>query len=58
MKNMGYMPNEIITCISKDTIPLLSQRIQFFETLGINKLKINIIQNLGRAENLKKRICY
>ncbi len=54
MKNMGYMPNEIITCISKDTIPLLSQRIQFFETLGINKLKINIIQNLGRAENLKK----
>jgi len=52
MKDMGYKPNEIITCVSKETIPLLPERMKFFETLGADRVKINIIQNFGRAEDL------
>lgn len=54
MKDIGYIPNEIITCVSKEIIPRLPERIEFFKSLGVNKVKINIIQNIGRAEKLKK----
>ncbi|MDR1521933.1 MAG: radical SAM protein [Streptococcaceae bacterium] len=52
MQKIDYPPQEIITCINKKNLKNLPERISFFDNLKVKAVKINIIQNSGRAEKM------
>lgn len=52
MKDLNFEPSDIVTSISRETLPSLRERIKFFDDLGFKSVKINIIQKSGRAEKM------